>query len=424
VHRYNGPANDWDQATALGVSPDGSMVFVTGKSTGSTGYPDYETVAYETSTGHRLWVRRYMGPGDSSLDTATALAVSPGGSMVFVTGGSAVDYATVAYDAFTGDRLWVRRHSGPGYYDVATALGVSPDGSMVFVTGESSGEYETIAYDASTGHRLWASRYGSPGYNEDVATALAVSPDGSTVFVTGCSSQSDGGVFDYATVAYEASTGHRLWVRRYNGPANGYDIPVALGVSPNGSMVFVTGTSDAPWNTEHYATIAYDASTGDRLWLKRYKGPADSYDEAAALGVSPDGSSVFVTGVSGSIFAPDYATVAYDASTGHRLWVRRYNGPANDYDEATALGVSPDGYTVFVTGFSTVRRADGDYATVAYDAATGARLWLRRYDGPGNGYDAATALGVSPDGSRVFVTGNSFGSGSGSDYATVAYSPT
>ena len=142
------------------------------------------------------------------------------------------------------------------------------------------------------------------------------------------------------------------------------------------------------------------------------------------MGVSPDGSTVVVTGTSiGPTYTPDYVTVAYDASTGAELWVKRYNGPRHR-DEATALGVSPDGYTVFVTGFSTVRRADGDYATVAYDAATGARLWLRRYDGPGNGYDAATALGVSPDGSRVFVTGNSFGSGSGSDYATVAYSPT
>src|SRR5439155_19968356 len=169
---------------------------------------------------------------------------------------------------------------------------------------------------------------------------------------------------------------------------------------------------------EHSASLAYDAVTGDRRWVNRGPGPSDSCDAAAAVAASPAGSSVVVTGVSRSSCAPDYATVAYDASTGHRLWVRRYNGPANDYDEATALGVSPDGYTVFVTGFSTVRRADGDYATVAYDAATGARLWLRRYDGPGNGYDAATALGVSPDGSRVFVTGNSFGSGSGSDYAT------
>jgi hypothetical protein len=62
--------------------------------------------------------------------------------------------------------------------------------------------------------------------------------------------------------------------------------------------------------------------------------------------------------------------------------------------------VSPDGSTVFVTGESAGTSGYQDYATVAYSASTGARLWTSRYDGPGNLDDVARALEVSPDGRR------------------------
>ncbi len=87
----------------------------------------------------------------------------------------------------------------------------------------------------------------------------------------------------------------------------------------------------------------------------------------------------------------------------------------------TALGVSPNGSEVFMTGYSPGSTSHDDYATVDHDASTGAKLWAKRYNGSGNGEDYATALGVSPDGSAVFVTGYSVGSTSGADYATVAY---
>ena len=32
-------------------------------------------------------------------------------------------------------------------------------------------------------------------------------------------------------------------------------------------------------------------------------------------------------------------------------------------------------------------------------------MWAKLYDGPGHDTDSAFALGVSPDGSKVFVTG-------------------
>ena len=72
----------------------------------------------------------------------------------------------------------------------------------------------------------------------------------------------------------------------------------------------------------------------------------------------------------------DFATVAYDPATGAELWVKRYNGP-NDLDDAAyAVTVSPDGSRVFVTGYSSGPYPSPfmNYATVAYDGATGQAL--------------------------------------------------
>jgi len=94
-----------------------------------------------------------------------------------------------------GGQLWTARYDGRGLADEAFALAGSPDGSRVFVTGWSKGtipnsfEYATVAYDEATGARLWARRYGGPSKLRNFARADAVSPDGTKVFVTGASSQ-------------------------------------------------------------------------------------------------------------------------------------------------------------------------------------------------------------------------------------------
>ena len=91
-----------------------------------------------------------------------------------------------------------------------------------------------------------------------------------------------------------------------------------------------------------------------------------------AVAVSRDGSAVFVTGGSDGQNSKDYATVAYNVATGARLWASRYNGPENNYDEATSIGVSPDGSRVFVTGRSGFGPYDSnDFATIARDYSSG-----------------------------------------------------
>jgi hypothetical protein len=391
--------------------------------------------ARQLSAGTQLWARRYNGPGNG-FDKAYAVAVSPNGRIAFVTGQSGgrrsthTDFATVAYSVTTGKQLWLSRYNGPANgFDGAYALAVSPKGNAVFVTGISQGrtsseDYATVAYAAATGKRLWVRRYNGPGNRNDTPAAIAVSPDGARVFVTGQSGRKSGSLgYDWATVGYSAATGKQLWVRRYSGSSAGFQTAVGLVVGPGGTKVFVTGYVQDGTTRSDYGTVAYSASTGRQLWASRYNGPANNDDTAVAIAMSRRGTAVFVTGRSwGGLSGNDYATVAYSAATGAQLWARRYNGPGNGDDDVSSVTVSPDGARVFVTGSSPGGSTGGDYATVAYDAATGAQLWARRYNGPANGGDAASAAAVSPSGTMVFVTGASAGTAGSADYATVAYS--
>jgi DNA-binding beta-propeller fold protein YncE len=437
--RFNGPGNSLDLGQAIAVSHDGRRVFVTGLSEG-LGPSYYTTQSYEAFTGRTLWTHSY--DGSECTDAPVAVAVSPDNNTVFVTGSSGClgleDYATVAYNAATGMEIWVGRYDGPTHDpDEAFALALSPDGTTVFVTGRSFGEigegrdFATVAYSAIDGRELWVSRYDGPAHGEDQsndeAYSIGVSPDGAKVFVTG----SSGGIrsdSDYATIAYDATSGTELWVQRYNGSANAADFPQALVLGPDGSRVFVTGYSYSTNSFSDYATVAYDAATGLETWLQKYDDPIHGFDFAYALALSPDGTKLFVTGSCDEIdTGTDFVTLAYGAATGERLWLRRYNGPANNSDSPSAIGVSPDGKEVFVTGLSSgVASPDFpfDYATIAYSTSNGDSLWLGRYNGAGNQSDVPADLAISPDGSRVFITGSSEGINSGTDYLTLAYSTT
>jgi sugar lactone lactonase YvrE len=411
------------QINSVAVSPDGSTVFVTGLNSS-----DYATIAYNTATGAQLWTKLYKSAGGCSFDNA--VAVSPDGKTVFVTGQCEetatghYDYATVAYSAATGAPKWVTRYNGVGTLNYANAVAVSPDGKTVFVTGESDSrkylaQYGTVAYNAATGTQLWAERYSGPG-SSDIAHSVAVSPDGNTVFVTGTSTSSSSTDTADATVAYSAATGTQLWAERYGRvpelvPA--YHDSVA--VSPTGGAVYVTGITDSAGTSGGvYATVAYNAATGTQLWAERYSGVGG----ANAVAVSPDGSAVFVTG---NIFRKGsgvgYGTVAYNAANGAQLWAKIHRGRLGAVPGAAAysVAVSPSGRTVYVTGTTWSRTYE--YATIAYDAATGAQQWIKLYHGPGSasGYSLGYAVAVSPTSGTVIVTGYDGGSGK---YATVAYS--
>jgi DNA-binding beta-propeller fold protein YncE len=353
------------------------------------------------------------------------VATGPGGQRVFVTGQSFGDFATVAYSAATGKRLWVQRYKGPGGgADTPASLAVSASGSELIVTGTAGTRGSridtslvTIAYSVATGKRLWIQRVDGPAGGGASAGSLATSPAGSRVYVTGAATSAGGERTDLLTIGYGSATGRRLWLTRSIGRCHsGGD---AIAVSPSGRGVFVAGSSGWCPDIGTFLTTAYAAGSGRKLWVKQYMGQA-RYAYAGAIAVSPDGQRVYVTGNGNQGFTNGAMTVAYAASAGARLWAARYGGDAF-YAVAKAVTVSPDAATVYITGAVETEAGGLDYVTIAYNAATGARLWRASYGSADNLNDAASAMALSPDGRTIFITGTSTGKTSLEDFLTVAY---
>ncbi len=321
------------------------------------------TIAYRASDGARLWARRV---GDARYqDYARSLAVSPDGARVFTTGtsersGGHATFTTVAFRSTTGRRIWTRRYEGPpGSYDSVDAVEVDPAGKRVYVTGneelaDGTEDYAIIAYRASTGIVAWERRYGAPPFGED-PLGLVVGRGGSSFFIVGTGPGEDGS-YGFAA-SYRATDGRRMWTRTFDGPS--YYAENGIGLNANGSQLYVIGSG----------VVAFRARTGLRLWTARFGGATGGYGSATALAVSQRDPRIYVTGESlRKGRGIGYLTVAYRGRTGTRLWSGRYEAPSSSSDGALAVAVSPGGTRVFVTGYSSGTGQDESYATIAYAA--------------------------------------------------------
>jgi DNA-binding beta-propeller fold protein YncE len=396
LQRFTGGANRSGFGASLAVSPGRSVVYVTGATTRTSGarVEDYSTVAYSAATGAVIWEARYQGtlvhPGP-----VPSIAVSPNGSRVFVAGElggrrACCNAVILAYSAATGAAVWTAA-TGPVIQHIAAAphaVAVSPDSSTVYIAGHGKHAYSAAAFDAATGAQLWsASSPGTKPRARHNPKGIVASSDGSDVLVTG----------EIGTVAFDAHSGAQLWAASFLG---------TLAVSPGSSTVFVTFKNK---------TTARVAATGAELWHAHYRGPSGTSTRFAAIAVSPDGSRVFVTGSTqvgpccgGAVH---FTTIAYDAATGARLWAAGFHGSGDASGHPAAIAVSPDGAHVFITGTTNSPSGPLEFTTVGYEAVTGAQLWGARLQD----------LAVSHDGSKVLVAGDSNAGRGTMGYLTVAY---
>lgn len=409
-----------DDAKDVVISPDGLTTYVVG-----TG----PVIAYSTAKGEQRW-----SADDPTFAQGTvSAAVSADGSLVFVTGpttkaDTGENYTTVALDASSGRPVWHKSYTGPGV-GADTPAAIVAAGDLVVVNGTSAGtgtgtDFATVAYDAKTGMQRWVARYDGAGHGDEGwfpsgIHSLAANAAGSMVYVTGGSQGSSGA--DYATIAYDAATGTQEWVATYGDPSKKSDVSAAVAVSPDGTTVVTTGMSESAKTATDSATVAYDAATGQQRWVKRYNGPGNQNDGTGSIAFDPKGSAVYVTGTSEGATPEheDFATIAYDLASGNPKWAVRFDGPSGGDDNAADLAISPDGATLVVTGHTVPAPMKDEYATVGYDSATGKVRWTATYaslSSAEGGASEAHAVAISPTDGTVVVTGVS-----GLGYATVAY---
>lgn len=355
--------------------------------------------------GVPLWTNFYQG----AYGVTDLMVDSSGNAVVTGTSGCCDDTSitTIKYSG-AGLPLWTNKLRGGG----SPRLAIDSSGNVI-VTGDSGDtNYSSVTIECSpAGVPLWTNYYRGAeiGYQEE-ATAIAVDSNGNTI-VTGYSYDLASS-FDYFTLKYSAA-GVPLWTNRYNGPGNSDDQAHALAVDGNDNVI-VTGSSYDAGSDYDYATIKYSAA-GISLWTNRYNGPANDTDQATAIAVD-GGGNVFVTGQ--SIRAPgfdyDYATVKYSPA-GEELWTQRYDSGDFNGDEASALAVDGSG-NVIVTGIAGLG-GFSEYVTIKYSGA-GAPLWTNHPAAEDN-FRPALAVDSSGD---VFVAAVSSRSGTLRDFLTMAYS--
>lgn len=274
----------------------------------------------------------------------------------------------------------------------------------------------------------WVAIYEGPIDNAMDVSEVVIADDMGNVYVTGWSWHGGGCVggvcsgpmYNFVTAMYN-ETGVEQWVSVYNhATGDAYDIPWDMARDPTSGNLYVVGESTSEFSFFYdeldYSIVAYDAS-GTELWVRNFDGTANENDSAYAVAVDPASGNVYVTGKSRG-FSNDYefVTLAY-SSTGTFLWeAREYSADGFTYfGQYCDIAVGSSG-TVYFTG-----DIEDYIVTVAYDPLTGSELWNATFIGHPFLRDYPTSMAVDPNSENVYVTGTTLINNPGKDYVTVAY---
>jgi hypothetical protein len=162
------------------------------------------------------------------------------------------------------------------------------------------------------------------------------------------------------------------------------------------------------------ATIQSFAQTDSIIqedWVSTYS----RQDSIQNIATAVHGSCIYVAGHTSAAPNGEDITIIRYSDLGDTLWVRHFNGAGNGNDRALAVTCDASG-NVFVTGYVTAAGGDLDMILLKY-SINGNLLWHVSYDNGGT--DIALAIGADAS-NNIYIGGNSFGVNN-DDYTIIKY---
>ena len=252
------------------------------------------------------------------------------------------------------------------------------------------------------------------GPEVDEATAVAVAPDNS-VYVAGTTLSFGVGDRDAFLLKYDAS-GALLWQRTFGtAPSEPFfradEFGQAIGVAPDGGSVYITGQFG-----NGSVFVAKFSAGGDLLWQRTW---GDNGNFANGLAVSPDGS-VYVAGGTSTYDVGQSDTFLFKLTADGLLeWDMTWGGFG--FDAARDLAADAAG-NVYMAGETNSFVANDAFLIKVSPAGT--VLWERDWGAFNRdgfpGLTAAYGVGTAADGS-VYITGNVFDTGAENNVILVKF---
>lgn len=370
----------------------------------------------DVNDGCLKWKQHYDGQPGSGLDHAKDIAVSPNGERIYITARSvAADWSsergvTIAYDAETGQTLWVK--SSGGEADPST-LELEVDASdRVHAIGGSSSSIKVSVFDGQTGNLISAWETEPEVYDGEISEVI-VRPSGIfAIYEVGYKEDQD-----FVALRMDVETGEALWERVFDGAGGMEDRVADLAIDPSGDQVYVTGsmtTDRQPVPDKDplvvARTFALDTNSGETVAVYQHETegmyvPSGTHSPVSevsrAVSVSPNGDAL-VIGLTAFEDTGGWNIVVdvVDTTSDERRWQASYSDGENLRD----LAISED--TVYATGIGFGQTSlDFDFATVALDLVSGEKAWTSVWDGKRECNDYPRSLELGPQGEDLFVVG-------------------